>query len=216
MKAIALLSGGLDSTVAAWLAAQQMSIELALTMDYGQRAAPAEIAAAARVAAALGIPHRVIALPWIKQIIHSALTDFSCSLPHLQPEELDAPAAAHAAAAVWIPNRNGLFINIAGVFAEALSCEGIVVGFNAEEGATFPDNTPEFVQAAEQALRFSTRTGLRIIAPTLHMTKAEIVQAGRAAGAPLEFVWSCYDAGPRPCQKCESCLRLRRALAESQ
>jgi len=213
MNAIALLSGGLDSTVAAWLAAREMTVTLALTCDYGQRAAAREIEAAAHIAAALGVPHTVVSLPWVKTVAHDALTDASRSLPELTPEELDSTAAVQSAAAVWVPNRNGLLLNIAGVFAEALRCGAIIVGFNAEEGTTFPDNTPAFMHAAERAFGFSTQQGLQVVSPTVAMTKREIVQAGQESGAPLDFVWSCYEGGPAPCRKCESCLRSQRAFA---
>jgi len=215
MDVVSLLSGGLDSVVATWLAAQDATVRLCLTCDYGQRAAAMEIEAASRVAAALGVPHKVIPLPWVKEVAGDALTDRSRPLPELAPEELDTKAAFASAAAVWVPNRNGLMLNIAGVFAEALGCQGIVVGFNAEEGTTFPDNTPAFMHAAEGAFNFSTQHGLQVLSPTAAMTKREIVQAGYGAGAPLQFVWSCYEAGPAPCRKCESCLRSQRAFAES-
>jgi len=214
MNAIALLSGGLDSTVATWLAARRLTIELALTCDYGQRSAAREIEAAARIAAALGAPHTVVPLPWVKTVAHDALTDAARPLPELAPEELDSKAAVRSAAAVWVPNRNGLLLNIAGVFAEALHCEAIIVGFNAEEGTTFPDNTPAFMHAAERAFSFSTQQGLQVVSPTAEMTKREIVRAGRESGAPLDFVWSCYEGGLTPCRKCESCLRSQRAFAD--
>ena len=215
MKAISLLSGGLDSTVATWLAARDMTLALALTCDYGQRAAAREIEAAAHLAAALGVPHKIVPLPWVKEIAQDALTDASRPLPELTPEELDSKAAAQSAAAVWVPNRNGLLLNIAGVFAEALHCGAIVVGFNAEEGTTFPDNTPAFMHAAQRAFSFSTQQGLQVVSPTAAMTKREIVRAGYDIGAPLEFVWSCYEGGPAPCRKCEFCLRSARAFGKA-
>lgn len=212
MRAISLLSGGLDSVVATWLAAQEMQVVLALTCDYGQRAAAREIDAAAQVAAALAVPHKVVPLPWVAQVASDALTDATKALPELTPQQLDSPAALVSAATVWVPNRNGLLLNVAAVFAEALHCEAIVVGFNAEEGATFSDNTPAFMHAAEHAFSFSTQRGLRVVSPTAAMTKQQIVQAGYDAGAPLELVWSCYEGGPAPCRKCESCLRSQRAF----
>jgi 7-cyano-7-deazaguanine synthase len=215
MDVVSLLSGGLDSAVATWLAAQEHRVRLCLTCDYSQRAAAREIEAASRVAAALGAPHQVIPLPWVGQVAGDALTSRARPLPELTPEELDTKAAVRSAAAVWVPNRNGLLLNVAGVFAEALGCGGIVVGFNAEEGSTFPDNTPDFMHAAEAAFGFSTQQGLRVLSPTAEMTKKQIVQAGYGAGAPLEFVWSCYEAGPAPCRKCESCLRSQRAFGEA-
>lgn len=215
MKAISLLSGGLDSVVATWLAAKEIEVVLALTCDYGQRAAAREIQAAGQVATALGIPQQVIPLPWVKEIAGDALTSAEKALPQLAADELDSDAAVDSAAAVWVPNRNGLLINVAGVYADALGCEGIIVGFNAEEGVTFPDNTPAFAQAIGAALSFSTRKGCRIVSPTMAMNKAEIVRAGREAGAPLDLCWSCYEAGPGQCGVCESCLRSRRAFAEA-
>lgn len=215
MKAVSLLSGGLDSVVATWLWAAEMEIALAITCDYGQRAAEREIRAASRVAAALGVPHEVVPLPWVGRVATGALTDTKEGLPRPTGEDLAGAAAEASAAAVWVPNRNGLLVNVAAVYAEVLGCEGIVCGFNAEEAATFSDNSAGFVEAAEGFLGYSTRAKIRIVAPTLEMTKVEIVRAGREAGAPLDFVWSCYEAGPGTCGTCESCVRLRRAFEEA-
>jgi 7-cyano-7-deazaguanine synthase len=212
MKAISLLSGGLDSVVATWLAAREMDLELAITCDYGQRAAQREIWAASQVAAALAIPHQVIALPWVAQVAGDALTSHDKPLPMLSDAQLDSSAAHASAAAVWVPNRNGLLLNIAGVYADALGCEAVIVGFNAEEGTTFSDNTDSYAQAATVAFAYSTRVRCKVVSPTVAMTKQEIVGAGREAGAPLEVCWSCYEAGPAPCGVCESCLRSRRAF----
>lgn len=213
MKGIVLLSGGLDSVVAAWLAREEIELVVALTCDYGQRAAQQEIRAASQIAARLAVPHQVIALPWVKSVAQDALTQGDKALPTPGAGELDSAAAEASAAAVWVPNRNGLLANIAAVYADALGCEAIIVGFNAEEGATFPDNTPAFVDSAAVFFSYSTRIGCRLVSPTLTLTKPEIVRVGREAGAPLDLVWSCYDAGPAPCGVCESCQRSQRAFA---
>lgn len=215
MRAVVLLSGGLDSVVAASLAAREMTLVLALTADYSQRAAACEIRAASRVAAGLAIPHTVVPLPWVGRIAGDALTSPGCELPHPTPDELGTSATEASAAAVWVPNRNGLLVNVAAVYAEALDCQAIVCGFNAEEGAVFADNSPAYVDMANAALALSTRNQVQVISPTLDLTKAEIVRRGREVAAPLELVWSCYEAGPAPCERCESCLRLRRALDEA-
>lgn len=212
MKAISLLSGGLDSVVATWLAARDLELVLAITCDYGQRAAQREIWAASQIATALGIPHQVIPLPWVAQVAGDALTSHDQPLPLLSREQLDGDAAHQSAAAVWVPNRNGLLLNIAGVYADALGCEAIVVGFNAEEAGTFSDNTDSYAQAATVAFAYSTRVRCQVVSPTVAMDKAEIVRVGREAEAPLELCWSCYEAGPAPCGVCESCLRSRRAF----
>lgn len=215
MRCVSLLSGGLDSVVATTCAARDGSVDLALTFDYGQRAARAESEAAAAACSRLGIPHRVIALPWLAEITHTALVDPSVGLPELPSQELDNLALSQiSAAAVWVPNRNGVFVNIAAAFAESMECEAVVCGFNAEEGRTFLDNTPQFAEAATRALSYSTRNRVRVFSPTQGLTKVEIVALGRRIGAPLDCVWSCYGPGPTPCGRCESCLRSQRAFAE--
>lgn len=214
MRCVSLLSGGLDSVVATSVAAREGVVELALTADYGQRAAKPEIRAARAVCEALGIRHQVVELPWLGEITDTALVNTADELPELGTDQLDSARETEAsAAAVWVPNRNGVLINIAAAFAESLGCEAVVVGFNTEEAQTFPDNTPEYAAAATEALRFSTANGVRVWSPTQELTKTAIVALGREVGAPLAHVWSCYTAGPEPCGKCESCLRSARAMA---
>lgn len=216
MKAISLLSGGLDSVVATWLAARELDLALAITCDYGQRAAEREIWAASQVATALAVPHQVVSLPWVAEVAGDALTSHAKPLPKPTVEQLDSEAATQSAAAVWVPNRNGLLLNVAGVFADALGCEAIIVGFNAEEAATFSDNTDSYARAATVAFAYSTRVRCQVVSPTVTMTKREIVAAGREAGAPLDWCWSCYEAGPAQCGACESCLRSRRAFEAAE
>ncbi|MEW6742856.1 MAG: 7-cyano-7-deazaguanine synthase QueC [Planctomycetota bacterium] len=214
MRFVALLSGGLDSTVAATLAARDGSLLLAITADYGQRAAERERKAAAAVAASLGSAHRVVSLPFLGEITTTALIDRSLPLPSPARDAIAAggPEVEQSARAVWVPNRNGLLINVAACFAEALDADAVVVGFNREEAATFPDNSAGFLDAASGALTFSTRKPVRVVSPTARMTKDEIVRAGYAAGAPLHWIWPCYAGGRALCWTCESCLRLERAL----
>ena len=101
------------------------------------------------------------------------------------------------------------------VIADALDYQHIILGLNREEGATFPDNTPAFAEAATRLLALSTLRRPRVESPTSTLTKPEIVQLGLRIGAPLELVWSCYDGGPSHCWRCESCVRLRRALEQA-
>ncbi len=212
MRAVALLSSGMDSVVAATLVAREGELELALTFDYGQRAAVREAEYAARVCEALGVAHRVLKLEWLAEITTTALVDTSRSLPELGDEELDSEAAHESAKQVWVPNRNGVFVNIGASFAEAHGCEAVVVGFDAEEAATFPDNSREYVEAATRALRYSTLSGVRVHAPLVGMSKPEIARLGLEIGAPLEWSWSCYTGGEKPCLRCESCRRRARAF----
>jgi 7-cyano-7-deazaguanine synthase len=213
MRAVALLSGGLDSVVATWTASRDGTIALALTFDYGQRARVPEARAAARVAAALGCPHRVLPLPWLGELGGSALTDSAAAVPEPRAADLDdLEAGLETARAVWVPNRNGVFVNVAAAFAEALDCDCIVCGFNVEEAATFADNSVPFMHAADAFLALSTLRHPTLISPTANLDKAGIVALGMRLGAPLEAVWSCYHDAEGMCWRCESCLRLKRAL----
>lgn len=212
MRCVVLLSGGLDSLVAAALSRPEHALALAVTCDYGQLAAPRELAAAAAQAEWLGCEHRCVALPWLGELGGSALTEPGRELPAPAREDLDSAAAVASARAVWVPNRNGVLVNVAAAYAESLEAEAVVCGFNAEEAMTFPDNSPQFMTAAEGLWRWSTARGLRLLSPTAALDKAAIVGAGRRIGVPLSLVWSCYRGEARPCWQCESCRRLRRGL----
>jgi len=215
-RSIILLSAGLDSAVNLRRAQQETEVVRALTFDYGQLAAAREIAAARAMCERLKVRHQVVALPWLRRISRSALTVDEGAIPQPAPEDLDTAAAEQTALAVWVPNRNGVFVNIAAAFAEALDCDLMVAGFNAEEGATFPDNSPQFVRAVNRALRFSTLRRPQLVSYTQDLDKPGIVRLGRAIGAPLDLVWSCYRGGDEHCWRCESCMRLRRALSQTR
>ena len=213
-SALALLSGGLDSLVATALALRERPVALALTFDYGQRAARREIDAAAGFSASRGIPHEVIALPWLESATATALVDRGTPLPACAPAELARDGTARARA-VWVPNRNGLFVAIAAAIAEARGIGTIVAGFNAEEAATFPDNSIAFVECANAALAHSTRSGVALVSPTIAMTKEEIARSFVELGLDAVHLWSCYDGGQRHCGSCESCARAERAFRKA-
>ena len=200
MGSVILLSGGLDSVVAAYASRREHAPELALTFDYGQRAAAMELRAAQSVAAKLGVEHRLVELPWLAEISGASITD-AASDPALDTD-----------ASVWVPARNAVFLSIAAAFAESMDCDAIVCGFNAEEAAEFADNSAEFVRRFNDALELGARNAPKIVSPTLALTKVEIVRLGAELGAPLHLVWSCYGAGPEQCGQCPSCRRLCAAL----
>jgi len=215
MSALVLLSGGLDSTVAAALRqASAGDLALGLFADYGQRAVEPERRAARAVAAALGFGLVETTVELLARETTGALVARDAPLPAPALAQLDDPESARrAAAAVWVPNRNGVLVNLAAALAEARGHAVVVVGFNAEEARSFPDNTPRFVAAANAALADSTAGRVTLECPTLALSKAELVAAGRRVGAPLHLSWSCYDSGPAACGRCTSCLRRGRALA---
>jgi 7-cyano-7-deazaguanine synthase len=215
-RSIVLLSGGLDSATNLALCAEHDQPVLAITLDYGQQAARREVEAARRLAEYYAVPHRALEIPWLGALGGSALTDQSIPLPELKRSELDdAGTTQESARAVWVPNRNGLFLQVAGAWAEHLNCTRVVVGFNREEAATFPDNSEAFLDATSAAFRYSTRGGtVQAFSYTVRWNKREMVQALRQLGRPFPFeqVWSCYRGGEQPCGQCESCQRQARAL----
>lgn len=219
-SALVLLSAGLDSTVGVALALEAgLQIRLALCFDYGQKAAAMELRQASALARHFGFPLQAIDLPWLAEITHSALSRSSVTaLPEVALSQLDqvATVTLHSAAQVWVPNRNGLLINIAGSFADAAGDTLILTGFNAEEAATFPDNTPQFSQAITHSLAFSTRNQPQVRSLVQALNKIEIFQEAIRLKVPLQLLWSCYREGPRHCGRCESCSRLWRAAAASQ
>lgn len=207
-----LISGGLDSTVAASLyQAAGGKLGWGLFIDYGQRAVQQEERAALAVGKALGVEVLCTAVPLLGALAGNALVDGKQELPHPELGDLDGPEAMATADAVWIPNRNGVLLNLAAAVAEAQSLEVVVVGFNKEEAATFPDNSSEYLRSLNACFAYSTRGSVRVESPTLQMSKIELYAAGMAVGAPLDVTWSCYDGGEQPCGQCESCRRRARA-----
>ncbi len=214
-KSILILSGGLDSSVASCLAKKDSSPILALTFDYGQKAALKEREAAGKIAKHLGVPHRILQLPWLAELTRTALVAADQEFPKIREEDLDDPVKGQISAkAVWIPNRNGLFLNIAASFAESLDAGILVTGFNIEEGLTFPDNSSPFVRAADEFFWYSTLKKVRVLSPTLKMNKVEIARKAKDLGIPLGDLWFCYNGAVKPCRRCESCLRGFRAFRE--
>ena len=215
-SAIVLLSAGLDSTVNLQCALVRGPVAAAITFDYGQRAAAREMRASAAICRRLGVRHERIRLPWYRAIARTALVDPARPLPHPNAAQLDDPAAAgRSAAKVWAPNRNGLFLAVAAAFAEGFGAARVVAGFNAEEAAAFPDNSEEFMRASTRAMRFSTRTRVRVASYTARLRKPQIVALGLRIAAPMDLVWCCYEGGKRLCGRCESCRRFLRAVDQA-
>lgn len=211
-KSVVLLSAGLDSTVNLAQAAEKTVTKIALTFDYGQRAAGKERELSEKIAHLYGVPHQVIELPWLKEAA-SALTNNTKPIPEVKLNELDQrDKMTRSAREVWIPNRNGIFVAIAASFAEIYEANLVVAGFNAEEGATFPDNSAEFVKSVNKALDYSTLKPVRVISYTQNLCKNEIASLAVKLKIPFEYLWSCYDGEDAMCGRCESCKRLIRAL----
>ena len=207
IKSLVLLSGGLDSLVCLGIKHKELNVELAITFDYGQKSAYKEIEASKKICEYYGIEHHIIKLDFLKDITKTSLVSTS-DIP--AGEELNNHK--ESAKSVWVPNRNGLFLNIAGSYADSMNYDYILIGANKEEAQTFPDNTTEFIESINHEFKYSTLVKPRVIAPLINYDKNDIVMLALESNVPLELVMSCYQSGDGHCGICESCMRLRHAL----
>ena len=215
-RSVVLLSSGLDSTVNLYEARQKSEVVAALTFDYGQRAAAREIEKARAQCDYLGIRHIVVPLPFFKEFTQTSLVNRDSDIPKSKEVSIDDRATSLATAVrVWVPNRNGIMLNIAAGYAEGLKADFIVPGFNIEEAATFPDNTDEFLKATTYALKFSTANHIEAICFTTALDKTAIARRGTELGVRFDLIWPCYFGNEKLCGECESCQRYQRACANA-
>jgi 7-cyano-7-deazaguanine synthase len=227
-----LLSGGLDSTTLAALAQRETDELLALTLNYGQRHA-IELEAARKVAARLGIAHKVIDVRFYRDLArHSALTD---SDDYDLPTDRKPDEIATGIPVTYVPLRNTFFLTLAAASLESRVLDVIeneehppdniepvlYIAANALDYSGYPDCRPEFYDTITETLRLGSKIGtqygcaIRIETPLIDKSKADIARLGVSLGAPLEVSWSCYSAGPTPCGHCDSCLLRAKGFAEA-
>ena len=215
-KSIILLSGGVDSAVSLAMCKEKENIELALFFNYGHKSFIQEKKAVEKLCKYYDIKLEIIDLPWLKAITKTALVAEDENIPELKNNELDNKnITENSAKKVWVPNRNGVFINIAGAYADSFGYNKIIIGANKEEGETFPDNSKDFINSATETLKFSTQVKAKVIAPLIDLNKCEIMLVGKSLNFPFEMVRSCYTDNETHCGECESCKRLKRGLTEA-
>jgi len=214
MKSIILLSAGLDSLVC--LGLKKNSINLALTFDYGQKSAKKEIESSKKLCEYYNITHKVIKLDFLKEITNTSLVSKK-TIPKMDIESLDKEEICKdSAKSVWVPNRNGLFLNVAASFCDSLGYDEIIIGANSEEAKTFSDNSKDFIESINETLKYSTQVHPTVVAPLINLNKNDIVKLALENSIPLNLVHSCYVSNGKNCGKCESCQRLKRALSENE
>lgn len=206
-KGVVLLSGGLDSLVALDIATKKMDIVLALTFDYSQKAFEEEYTAAKKICDLYKIEHKTIKLPFLSEITNNALTNEN----NKNFNELKS---------VWIPNRNGLFLNIAASFCDALDIDYIIFGANKEESGSFSDNKPEYIKISDESFKYSTLKHPTIFAPCSDMTKIDLVNYMIDNNIDFSLIKSCYqnkkETNKKHCAKCMSCKLLYNAILNSK
>jgi 7-cyano-7-deazaguanine synthase len=216
-KAVALLSGGLDSTTALAIAKSEGYGVHALSFRYGQRHS-VELESARRVAESLGVEKHLIVDIDLRAIGGSALTD------EIEvPKERSANEMSSGIPVTYVPARNTIFLSFALAWAEALGAEDIFIGVNALDYSGYPDCRPEYIEAFERMANLATKAGvegtmrLKIHTPLIAMTKAEIIKTGLGLGVDYSLTHSCYDPTPDglACGRCDSCLLRLKGFREA-
>ena len=204
-KAVCVLSGGMDSTLSSYLAAQDGYEIIAVHFNYGQRTEHKELECFRNICIELDVKEKYeINIPFFTQIGASALTDNTIDVP-IGGIEAGVPIT-------YVPFRNGIFLSIATAIAEKHGATAIYIGVVQEDSSGYPDCTDTFIDKMENAMNQGTKeeTKLTIITPLVHMTKEEIVKKALEMDVPLHYTWSCYKNEKEACGLCDSCrLRLK-------
>jgi 7-cyano-7-deazaguanine synthase len=214
MRAVVLLSGGLDSYTAAAIARAQRFALFALTIQYGQRHAR-EVEAARAVARALGAERHLELEVDLRAIGGSSLTSDAAVPRERDLESAEIPST-------YVPARNTIFLSLALGWAEVLDARDIVIGVNALDYSGYPDCRPEFIGAFERLANLATKAGVegasfRVHTPLLTLGKADIIRRGLELGLDYGLTHSCYDPSPdgRPCGACDSCVLRAKGFREA-
>ena len=202
-KAICILSGGMDSTLASYMAKNDEYEIIAVHFNYGQRTQDRELKAFRDICDDLKILEKYeIDIPFFTQIGASALTD----------KNIDVPTGGIEAGVpiTYVPFRNGIFLSITAAIAEKEGATAMYIGVVQEDSSGYPDCTDQFIQDITKAINQGTKeeTKIEIITPLVHLTKAQIVEEAIKLNVPLEHTWSCYKEEEVACGVCDSC-RLR-------
>ena len=209
MRAVCLLSGGMDSTTLAYLAKNEGYEIIALHFNYGQRTERRERHASLTIASRLGVAEFIeIDIGFLTRFGGSSLTD-----PSIPVEEFDASRTCLPN--TYVPFRNGNLLSIATSCAEARQADAIFIGVQSQDYSGYPDCRPRFIEAFQQVIDLGTRdeTKIRLITPFLHLTKSDILRTGMRLGVPYEHTWSCYQNEDEACGRCGACHFRKAAFA---
>lgn len=204
-KALCIMSGGMDSTLVAYIMRSRGYEIVALHFNYGQRTVAKELSCFREICDDLGVKSKYeIDLDFFKAIGASALTDHSIEVP-TEGIEPGVPIT-------YVPFRNGIFLSISTAIAEKEGCEAIAIGVVEEDSSGYPDCRESFIHTFQNAANLGTKetTNITIEMPLVHLQKSQIVEESIRLGAALHLTWSCYQSEDRACGICDSCrLRLR-------
>jgi 7-cyano-7-deazaguanine synthase len=215
-KAVVCLSGGMDSTVCAALAARDYD-SYGIHFSYGQRTEAHELQSARDVAAAVGLKKLLeLKMDLFRQIGGSALTDSSIAVPDADAMEKTAERRGSDVPVTYVPFRNAHFLSAAVSWAEVLGAQTVFIGAVEQDSSGYPDCRPAYYDAFNRLIREGTKDGeIAVVTPLIRLKKAEIVKLGVELGAPYHVTWSCYSGETEACGVCESCALRLRAFREA-
>lgn len=205
MKALVLLSGGMDSVTALYHAAAEHGVTDALSFDYGSKHNHRELPFAKLHAEKLGVRHTVIPLGFIGEYFASDLLQSGGDIPdgHYEEESMKRTV---------VPFRNGILLSVAAGFAESRGAEALVIAAHAGDHAIYPDCREPFMRALSDAIRLGTYAGVQVLRPFIEMTKSQIASRGAALGVDFSQTWSCYKGDAIHCGTCGTCVERREAF----
>lgn len=211
MKAVGIVSGGIDSTTLLYKLASERYEVHALTVLYGQKHSK-EVSSASKVARLLGIEHTIIELPQLGQVLKSALINPEITIPQVPSETKFYDSLK----ATVVPNRNAILLSIACGYAQSIGARDVFYAAHYSDRGVYPDCRKEFVDAFQAAMRLSTDDReLNVRAPFVGMTKGQVVTLGTRLGVPYGLTWSCYNGLENHCGLCSSCRERKRAFLEA-
>lgn len=205
MKAVVLLSGGMDSVTALYEARAHHEVVGAVSFHYGSKHNDREIPFAKHHAERFGIEHRVISLAFVGELFKSDLLSSGGEIPkgHYEEETMKKTV---------VPFRNGIMLSIAAGFAESMDAQGLVIAAHAGDHAIYPDCREDFMKAIGDAIRLGTYAGIEVLRPFIAMSKADIARRGHELHVDYVQTWSCYVGGQTHCGECGTCVERREAF----
>lgn len=212
-KAVVLLSGGLDSSVALYMAKSEGFEVHALSFDYGQKHNKELECAKATAQKAGASEHNIVSLK-LNLWGGSSLTDAAIEVEDGDVDRTDIPQT-------YVPARNMVFLSVAASYAEAIGAQDIFIGVSEVDYSGYVDCREEFISAMENAINMGTVAAveqgkkMRIHAPFIHLNKTDEIKIGEELGVDWSLTWSCYRGGEKPCGTCDSCLLRAKAFAQA-
>lgn len=207
-RTLVLLSGGMDSTAALYWARREHEVAGAVSFDYGSKHNTREIAHARWHCEKLGVPHEVVALPFVNELFTSDLLQSGGEVPEGHYADANMRRTV-------VPFRNGIMLAIACGLAESRGAQALVIAAHAGDHAIYPDCREDFMQALGAAMKAGTYEQVELLRPFIHLDKTAIARLGHDLGVDFGMTWSCYKGGELHCGRCGTCVERRESFLQA-